>query len=395
MQFIYEDSMQLSLCLSQILSSLIKIHDLDEFIKQVLKKLVDTNVVDYSYFTIPETKSFLAEGDFQEKFLEADLSKGSVLILALKIKGKICANLGLKPKAPKSFWSEIEKKSLESFAEEISGIIENIQLINDLKETNEKLLTQDKTKSEVMSTISHELRTPLSNVLGYSELLSIKDFPPEVQKQYIEEIHSSASRLSALVQDFLDLSRIEATGHLQLNSFEECELDFLAESAWKHLSSQTQNHSLEFKINTNNLDELPLVSVDRDAITRVFINLFSNSIKYSPLEACLSEEEKLKRKKILCQIESKKNEILVMIKDYGIGIPHSLLESIFERFFRADNSNTRKIGGTGLGLWISKEIIEAHGGKIWCESKEGLGSNFAFVIPLGDRLDDETQIWLN
>jgi signal transduction histidine kinase len=392
---IERESSQLILNLNRIFAFLVKTYDLDEFIKNLLSCLTKDIGLKYSYFTIPESGIWITEGKFNKNELEKDLSEGSLIVLPIKIKEKTCASLALRVQTNESKWTEREKEALENFSNAISGIIEQIQLINDLKTSNEKLLNQDKTKSEVMSTVSHELRTPLSNVLGFSELLLMKDYPLEIRKQYVEEIHSSAIRLSGLIQDFLDLSRIEALGQLQLNSLEECEIDFLAENAWKHLSSQTKDHELEFLIKTNNLDELPLVLVDPNAITRVFMNLFSNAIKYSPLDPSLETEEKERRKKIICHIESKKNEVMVIVQDHGIGIAQNQIESIFERFFRIDNSSTRKIGGTGLGLWITKEIIEAHGGKIWCESIEKLGSNFAFVIPLKGKLDNETQIWLN
>ena len=246
--------------------------------------------------------------------------------------------------------------------------------IADLKASNQMLLNQDRLKSQLISTISHELRTPMANIMGFSELLLTKDYQQNTRQDYTREIYNASIRLSQLINNFLDLSRIENNGELMLNSFEEVEIDWLAERAWSHLGAINQKHQIRWHVEK----QIPEVFVDSEAITRVFTNLFANAIKYSP---CSSGETK----PIDCFIgyKSNNNEILVSIKDSGIGITEEFLDSVFEKFYRIENANTKHISGTGLGLWISKEILEAHGGRIWCESKPEEGSCFNFTLPFG------------
>ncbi len=312
------------------------------------------------------------------------LNKGSIvksaatLYLPINIRNHVCAVLALvfsNDKEAQVIFSE-EKEVLENFSKEVSQIINLNQTIADLKASNQSLLNQDRLKSQLISTISHELRTPMANIMGFSELLLNHNYLESTRLLYTQEIYNASLRLSHLINNFLDLSRIESGNELMLNSFEEVELDWLAERAWSHLGAINQKH----QINWHLTNPLPEIFVDSEAITRVFINLFSNAIKYSP---CSSDE----KKDIDCFIEYKNNnnELFVSIKDAGIGMPEELLDSVFEKFYRIESQNTKHISGTGLGLWISKEILEAHGGRIWCESKLGEGSRFNFTLPLGAR----------
>ncbi len=306
----------------------------------------------------------------------------SFIYLPIKMKGKVCGMLGLSQKDYHRIWSKDDIKLLEIIRDQVSICISQAQLINDLKQSNEKLLELDRLKSQLMSTVSHELRTPMANILGFSELLLHRDYAKETSQTYIQEIHTASHRLSNLIQDFLDLSRIEATGKIPLGQFEEIEIDWIAENAWAQLGSQKQKHEIKW-IKSK---ELPPSFADPEALNRVFSNLFSNAIKYS-------EEGTT----IRCSIEANRNDIFICVADEGIGIPENMQNSIFDRFFRIDNSDTRSIGGTGLGLSICKEILNAHGGQIWCESEEGKGSKFFFTLPLnqGDRdLENSAQIWL-
>ena len=275
-----------------------------------------------------------------------------------------------------SVYSE-KNDDLELFARMVSQIINFNQTIIDLKASNQMLLNQDRLKSQLISTISHELRTPMANIMGFSELLLTKDYEQNIRLEYTQEIYNASIRLSQLINNFLDLSRIENSGELMLNSFEEVEIDWLAERAWSHLGAINQKHQIRWHLANN----LPEVFVDSEAITRVFTNLFANAIKYSP---CSNNK---KAEPIDCFIgyKNNNNEILVSIKDGGIGITEEFLDSIFEKFYRIESQDTKHISGTGLGLWISKEILEAHGGRIWCESKPGEGSCFNFTLPLGVR----------
>jgi K+-sensing histidine kinase KdpD len=287
-------------------------------------------------------------------------------ILPIKILNQNLAGLGFTCLNP---LSEIELEQLKIFCTILGTAIKQNQIFNDLKTNNEKLLLDDQQKTELISTISHELRTPMANIIGFAELLLNKDFDTHTSKSYLKEIYESSLRLANLIANFLDLSRLEVNGILQFASKEETELDWLAERAWQQLASLNKKHKLIIEKDPN----LESIYVDSDALLRVFINLFSNAIKYS-----FDQEE------IICTLNQLKDQIEVKIIDQGIGIEKENLENIFEKFFRVNCVQTKYINGTGLGLWITKEIIKAHGGMIWAEKNKTKGTRIIFTIPLRD-----------
>jgi|GEM_PF-3057477 len=258
---------------------------------------------------------------------------------------------------------------LELFMNLVSQRIDQLQLTMDLSASHERLLEQSRYMSQIFSTVSHELRTPLTNVIGFSELMLSRELDTKTQKQYLSEIARSARRLSTLVNDFLDLSRVEASGSIRLDDCEPADIDWIAERAWKDLNAELILTNKPAEIEWQIAKNLPKINADSDAMIRVFINLFSNALKYGS------------GSKIVCAISVTKNLVQVKVEDKGIGIPQDMLDSIFDRFVRVDNGVTRETGGTGLGLWICRQIIEAHGGKIYCKSKLGAGTQVCFTVP--------------
>lgn len=222
----------------------------------------------------------------------------------------------------------------------------------------------DQMKSELVSTVSHELRTPLSSILGFTELLLTKELKPERQQKYIETIHREAKRLTNLINDFLDLQRMESGR--QTYTMEPIELAELAQYVTKNFQHEV-NHSIVLLDETTN-DQ---IHGDKERLTQLFINLIGNAIKFSPNGG-----------EVRVKLANKGNQIIASISDDGIGIPKEALATLFQKFKRIDNSARRKIGGTGLGLALCKEIVTQHNGIIWIESEEGQGATVIFELPL-------------
>ncbi|MEW6554840.1 MAG: ATP-binding protein [Actinomycetota bacterium] len=222
----------------------------------------------------------------------------------------------------------------------------------------------EKAKSEFVSMVSHELRTPLTSIHGFSEILATKDMEPEKKQEFYRIILNESERLSRLITNLLNLSRIEAG--IELNR-EMINLADLVEEDMEFFRSQTSAHELKY-LGTN---QLPQVYGDQDRIHQVISNLLSNAIKYSPEGGTVEVETGVEGK-----------YVTISVTDHGIGIPSEELPHIFERFRRVENEELTEITGTGLGLAIVKNLVDLHGGKITVRSEPGQGSTFTVYIPI-------------
>ncbi|HUP33183.1 MAG TPA: ATP-binding protein [Gaiellaceae bacterium] len=234
---------------------------------------------------------------------------------------------------------------------------------HELEAQNEELRESERMKTELVSIVSHELRTPLASVLGFTALLLKRDFDAPSRRHYLGIVDAQARRLAALLEDFLDVQRIEHEG-VDLAA-ERIDLALLLDEQAQLYAAQSPNHRLEVA-----LAERPLtVRADPGRIAQVVGNLLSNAIKYSPAGGTVE------------LVATRRGDgVRIAVRDEGLGIPEDQQSRIFTKFFRGDAGATG-ITGTGLGLAVSREIVEAHGGSIGFDSDPGEGTTFWLELP--------------
>lgn len=240
-------------------------------------------------------------------------------------------------------------------------------------------------KSQFLASMSHELRTPMNSILGLTELIIEKSSLDDKNKERLQVVYKSGKRLMNLINDILDLSKIEA-GKMELRE-EDVLLEEILEEVETTINPLVTEKSLEFNIIRDTNTRI-LVNTDRGKITQVLINLLGNAIKFTHQGS------------IELKISTTVEKMLQFdVKDTGIGISEENQKIIFEEFRQIDGSTTRRYGGTGLGLAITKKIIELLKGKIWLKSESERGSTFSFTVPLipaqAKTLTAEVQVNIN
>lgn len=246
----------------------------------------------------------------------------------------------------------------------VAGIAPQAAVAIDNAKLYEEIKTLNTLKDEFIGVAGHELRTPITTIKGYLQLME-EHTQPGAPGDFLEKALRQVNKLNRLVGDLLDVSKIQA-GKLEYNMI-ACLLEPLVKESVETIRQIYPSHSIECILPAEDF----VISADGTKIEQVLINFLTNAVKYSPTND-----------KIILTVKKEGSKVLVSVKDFGIGIPPQHLENIFHRYFRVDPVNT--VSGLGIGLYISKEIIQRHGGDIWAESKEGEGAVFYFSLPLPD-----------
>ncbi len=269
---------------------------------------------------------------------------------------------------PRRF-TEREVSILNLLANKAALVIKKTSLLERLGKTNGELQEANQLKMDFLANMSHELRTPLNSIIGFSELL-LDRIPGEIneeQEQYLKDILESGYHLLMLINDILDISKIESgKGELYLEDFE---LPVLLRGIERAISTLIQKKNQIFKVIIGeNVEDL---RADKRKIKQILFNLLSNAIKFTPFGG-----------QIRLEAVKKQDYYLLSVADTGIGISPKQCEVIFDEFRQLDSSATRHYEGTGLGLALAKRFVKLHHGRIWVESTEGEGSKFFFTVPI-------------
>ncbi len=266
-------------------------------------------------------------------------------------------------------FSEKEIALLKTFADQAVIAIQNARLFREIQEKSAQLEVANKHKSEFLANMSHELRTPLNAIIGFSEVLSEKMFGEVNAKQadYLKDIHESGKHLLSLINDILDLSKIEAGRmDLEISSFD---LPSALSNAMTLVRERAQRHGIELSLKVDK--RLGSFQADERKFKQIVLNLLSNAVKFTPDGG-----------KIDVSAKKFDGKIEIAVKDTGIGIAPEDQGAVFEEFKQVGRDYTKKAEGTGLGLALTKRFVELHGGEVRLQSAPGKGSVFTISLPV-------------
>jgi PAS domain S-box-containing protein len=232
----------------------------------------------------------------------------------------------------------------------------------------------ERMKDEMLSAVSHEMRTPLTAMLGFVEFMLENEITPEQQRDYLETVYRETVRLGELINNFLDLQRLQSD--METYHMAPFQVELLLREAVHLFAVASKKH----RIVVYSSEDLPEIPGDFARLQRVMKNLISNAIKYSPAGGTVTlgarrEEEK----------------IVIWVEDEGMGIPAESLDKVFNRFYRVNHRGPTPPGGIGLGLALVREVVRAHGGEVWVESEVGKGSTFYFTLPVAGKVHEDEE----
>jgi len=318
----------------------------------------------------------LAAGN--RELLERTRVKSLVVVPVMHL-GRVIGSISGHQTRARREWSEDDVDLLVAVATHVGATLENARLIGELREAN-------RLKDQFLATLSHELRTPLTAINGWVEMLSER---PELMRgdgdlaDGIRAISTSAMSLTQLINELLDLSRIQR-GVLRLHR-DLLDVNELVRGAERTVRQDARAHKLELRLEL--APGLPPTIADAQRVQQILWNLLSNSIKFTPKGGEVCVRTRLSQDASTGEDGARPRWIEVEVEDTGEGIPADFMPHIWERFRQADATATRRHGGLGIGLSLVKELIEAHGGQIEAESEQGRGSRFTVRLPV-IRLDE-------
>jgi len=275
------------------------------------------------------------------------------------------------------YWEWATMTSIRNEDDVITNYIAIKEDISVRKEMEAELLIaknkaeeSDRLKSAFLANMSHEIRTPLNSIIGFSELLADSHFEIEQKEEFIGHIISNGNNLLNIISDIMDISKMES-GMVSIRS-REVQINQIVTEIRNQFIGRFEEKGIDFQLECENELEQILVLADPERLNQIFNNLISNALKFTTVGF------------VLLGYRREGRMLRIQVKDSGIGIPAEFHTRIFDRFSQVETSNSRRYGGNGLGLAITKNLIELMGGKIWLESEPGAGSNFYFTLPLKD-----------
>ncbi len=266
-------------------------------------------------------------------------------------------------------FSDSAVRQMDSLADQAANVLQTLRLIEQQQETVEHLQEVDRLKQQFLANMSHELRTPLNSIIGYSEVLldGVDGDLTEDAEEDVEAIHDSGKHLLSIINEILDLAKIEA-GQMQLDPQEIDLPQFVKDIVH---SGQILVKDKDVALEWVEQSEVPMIEADPIRVRQVLWNLISNAVKFTEAGSVT----------VTYGMHSDR-EVFVKVEDTGIGMTKEGVGSIFERFSQVDGSSTRRAGGTGLGLTITRQLVRMHGGEVYVESEVGVGSTFLFTLPI-------------
>lgn len=279
------------------------------------------------------------------------------------------------------YFKEEDALIFNTLAAQVAVALQNARLYQEQAATLTQLRELDRLKSSFLANMSHELRTPLNSILGFTDVMleGLDGALTPYMQNDLTLIRKNGQHLLHLINDVLDMAKIES-GTLSLN-IEKFNLQEVVEEAVSIAQPLAGEKALEIVIEAESGHEVE-VNADRIRLRQVLINIVNNAVKFT------------EKGRISVRAVREANNVLITVKDTGIGIPPSHLESIFQEFTQVDSSTTRRAGGTGLGLPISRRLIQMHGGRLWAESAgvNGEGSTFYIFLPIEARVVEPEMI---